>query len=115
MVCALFLDDEEEVMAAAQGTVFPDTEPKKTIFITSTVRKATPMRPLTKVVDRLRPATILHEALHGLTKKNDVDLADYFATNLDYSASAKAAFKNRMSSNSSLLSTILEIADCAPR
>ena len=74
LVCAEFL--KTGLIALAQGMPLEgQSGVPKNVFITSTELQISPVY---RSADKLTPATVLHEALHGLLFKTDAELANYF-------------------------------------
>jgi hypothetical protein len=82
MLCSLFLDGS--VRAASQGIVYPSTAPATDVYITSMVLAAAPPLPRKPAVDDLRPGTILHEALHGLSGMGDRALSEFLMGHMSF-------------------------------
>jgi hypothetical protein len=113
-VCALFASGA--VRAAAQATPLPGFSGRPTdVFVTT---KTSPVPGLTggtrQFVDDLTPATVVHEALHQVTSKDDYDLAVEFSQH-DSTITNIPAFVTRASRNTALLSDKLEQHSCAPK
>jgi len=120
MVCSLFLDrfpfDSSRVVAAAEGIKLEsEIELPKNIFITTYVKPSLSWTPGLRVVDELTPATVLHEALHGLTLKSDEQLGRYFAQNMGMNGDDVEIVAKEAARDSFLLSQLIEQFACAPK
>jgi len=111
LVCALFLDGY--TTAASQGIVYPNTSPATDIYITSTVS------PTKVAVDQLRPATVLHEALHGFAGKGDRLLTTLLMDNMTFTEVPlpdRSTYRDAAEKGvSDHITRFLEQRACAPR